>query len=100
MERILEIGGIKIKIMKEYIKPLLTTFSVALFLYTMYTQNEKITELKTAVVKQEKVIDSLQTKVFQIQTLNGQYEMTLNHLEDVNPKAAKQFQNYLLSETE
>jgi uncharacterized coiled-coil protein SlyX len=66
----------------------------------MYTQNTKITELKTAVVKQEKVIDSLQTKVFQIQTLNGQYEMTLNHLEEVNPKAAKQFQNYLLSETE
>lgn len=86
--------------MKEYIKPLLTTFSVALFLYTMYTQNAKITELKTVVVKQEKVIDSLQTKVFQTQTLNGQYEMTLNHLEEVNPKAAKQFQNYLLSETE
>jgi uncharacterized coiled-coil protein SlyX len=86
--------------MKEYIKPLLTTFSVGLFLYTMYTQNAKITELKTAVVKQEKVIDSLQTKVFQTQTLNGQYEMTLNHLEEVNPKAAKQFQNYLLSETE
>ena len=86
--------------MKEYIKPLLTTFSVGLFLYTMYTQNTKITELKTAVVKQEKVIDSLQTKIFQTQTLNGQYEMTLNHLEEVNPKAAKQFQNYLLSETE
>ena len=86
--------------MKEYIKPLLTTFSVGLFLYTMYTQNAKITELKTAVVKQEKVIDSLQTKVFQTQTLNGQYEMTLNHLEEVDPKAAKQFQNYLLSETE
>jgi uncharacterized coiled-coil protein SlyX len=86
--------------MKEYIKPLLTTFSVGLFLYTMYTQNTKITELKTAVVKQEKVIDSLQTKVFQTQTLNGQYEMTLNHLEEINPKAAKQFQNYLLSETE
>ena len=51
--------------MKEYIKPLLTTFSVGLFLYTMYTQNAKITELKTAVVKQEKVIDSLQTKVFE-----------------------------------
>ncbi len=86
--------------MKEYIKPLLTTFSVGLFLYTMYTQNAKITELKTAVVKQEKVIDSLQTKVFQIQTLNGQYEMTLNHLEEANPKAAKQFQDYFLSETE
>lgn len=86
--------------MKQYIKPLLTTFSVALFLYTMYTQNEKITELKTSIVKQEKVIDSLQTKVFQIQTLNGQYELTLDHLKEINPKAAQQFQNYLLSETE
>ena len=84
----------------QYIKQILTVFSVGLILFTMYTQNDKITELKTTVVKQEKVIDSLQTKVFQIQTLNGQYEMTLNHLEEANPKAAKQFQNYLLSETE
>jgi uncharacterized coiled-coil protein SlyX len=91
--------GLKINNM-QYIKQILTVFSVGLILFTMYTQNTKITELKTTVVKQKKVIDSLQTKVFQIQTLNGQYEMTLNHLEDVNPKAAKQFQNYLLSETE
>jgi uncharacterized protein YlxW (UPF0749 family) len=92
-------GGIKINNM-QYIKQILTVFSVGLILFTMYTQNEKITELKKDLVKQQKVVDSLQTKVFQIQTLNGQYEMTLNHLEDVNPKAAKQFQNYLLSETE
>jgi uncharacterized coiled-coil protein SlyX len=99
MELILEIGGIKIKNM-QYMKQILTAFSVGLILFTMYTQNNKITELKTTVVKQEKVIDSLQTKVFQIQTLNGQYEMTLNHLEEANPKAAKQFQDYFLSETE
>jgi uncharacterized coiled-coil protein SlyX len=66
----------------------------------MYTQNTKITELKTAIIKQEKIIDSLQTKVFETQTLNGQYELTLDHLKNVNPKAAQQFQNYLLSETE
>jgi uncharacterized coiled-coil protein SlyX len=84
----------------QYIKQILTVFSVGLILFTMYTQNTKITELKTAVIKQEKVIDSLQTKVFQTQTLNGQYELTLDHLKDVNPKAAQQFQNYLLSETE
>lgn len=66
----------------------------------MYTQNTKITELKTSVVKQQKVIDSLQTKVFQVQTLNGQYELTLEHLKEVNPKVAQQFQDYLLSETE
>ena len=84
----------------QYIKPILTTFSVGLILFTMYTQNTKITELKTTVVKQEKVIDSLQTKVFQVQTLNGQYELTLDHLKEVNPKVAQQFQDYLLSETE
>jgi uncharacterized coiled-coil protein SlyX len=91
--------GLKTKNM-QYIKPILTTFSVGLILFTMYTQNTKITELKTAVVKQEKVIDSLQTKVFQVETLNGQYELTLDHLKEVNPKVAQQFQDYLLSETE
>jgi len=84
----------------QYIKQILTVFSVGLILFTMYTQNNKITELKTTVVKQEKVIDSLQTKVFQAQTLNGQYELTLDHLKEVNPKVAQQFQDYLLSETE
>ena len=86
--------------MKEYIKPLLTTFSVGLFLYTMYTQNAKITELKTAVVKQEKVIDSLQTKVFQVETLNGQYELTLDHLKEVNPKLGKEMEEWMSHETE
>lgn len=84
----------------QYIKQILTVFSVGLILFTMYTQNTKITELKTSVVKQQKVIDSLQTKVFQVQTLNGQYELTLEHLKEVNPKVAQQFQDYLLSETE
>ena len=84
----------------QYIKQILTVFSVGLILFTMYTQNKKITELNTAVVKQENVIDSLQTKVFQVQTLNGQYELTLEHLKEVNPKVAQQFQDYLLSETE
>lgn len=84
----------------QYIKQILTVFSLGLILFTMYTQNTKITELKTSVVKQQKVIDSLQTKVFQVQTLNGQYELTLEHLKEVNPKVAQQFQDYLLSETE
>lgn len=84
----------------QYIKQILTVFSLGLILFTMYTQNTKITEFKTSVVKQQKVIDSLQTKVFQVQTLNGQYELTLEHLKEVNPKVAQQFQDYLLSETE
>lgn len=86
--------------MKQYIKPLLTTFSVALFLYTMYTQNEKITELKTAVLKQEKLVDSLQTDLFLSNSINGRYELTLDYLKDKNAKCYEQVKNFYEKETE
>jgi uncharacterized coiled-coil protein SlyX len=86
--------------MKQYIKPLLTTFSVALFLYTMYTQNEKITELKTDVVKQEKLVDSLSSELFQSQNANGRYELTFEFLKDNNAKCYEQVKNFYEKETE
>jgi hypothetical protein len=86
--------------MKQYIKPLLTTFSVALFLYTMYTQNEKITELKTDVVKQEKLVDSLSSELFQSQNANGRYELTFEFLKDNNVKCYEQVKNFYEKETE
>jgi uncharacterized coiled-coil protein SlyX len=86
--------------MKQYIKPFLTTFSVALFLYTMYTQNEKITELKTTVVKQEKLVDSLRDDLFQSQNANGRYELTLDYLKENNAKCYEQVKNFYETETE
>jgi uncharacterized coiled-coil protein SlyX len=86
--------------MKQYIKPLLTTFSLALFLYTMYTQNEKITELKTDVVKQEKLVDSLSSELFQSQNANARYELTLEFLKDNNAKCYEQVKNFYEKETE
>ena len=86
--------------MKQYIKPLLTTFSVALFLYTMYTQNEIITELKTTVVKQEKLVDSLQDDLFLSKMMNGRYELALDYLKVTNVKVANQFETFMSNETE
>ena len=86
--------------MKQYIKPFLTTFSVALFLYTMYTQNEKITELKTTVVKQEKLVDSLSSELFQSQNANGRHELTLEFIKDNNSKCYEQVKNFYEKETE
>lgn len=86
--------------MKQYIKPFLTTFSVALFLYTMYTQNEKITELKTTVVKQEKLVDSLQDDLFLSKMMNGRYELALDYLKVTNVKVANQFETFMSKETE
>jgi hypothetical protein len=86
--------------MKQYIKPLLTTFSVGLILFTMYTQNEKITQLKTTVVKQEKLVDSLQADLFLSKMMNGRYELALDYLKVTNVKVANQFQIFMSEETE
>jgi hypothetical protein len=92
-------GGIKTKNM-QYIKQILTVFSVGLILFTMYTQNEKITELKKDLVKQQKVVDSLQTDLFLSKMMNGRYELALDYLKATNAKAAKQFETYASKETE
>ena len=55
--------------------------------------------IQEAVQKAE-VIDSLQTELFNANNAVGRYELTLEHLKEVNPKAAKQFEDYLNHETE
>ena len=44
--------------------------------------------------------DSLYEEHFISSVLNGRYELSLEHLEKVNPKAAKQFTDYMYNETE
>jgi hypothetical protein len=46
------------------------------------------------------VVDSLQSELFNLQTINGRYELSLEHLYEVNPSAAKEFDDYLNHETE
>lgn len=84
----------------QYIKQILTVFSVGLILFTMYTQNEKITELKTTVVKQEKLVDSLQDDLFLSKMMNGRYELALDYLKVTNVKVANQFETFMSNETE
>jgi hypothetical protein len=35
-----------------------------------------------------------------LKTQNGRYELSLEHLYEINPQAAKQFDEYLQNETE
>lgn len=44
--------------------------------------------------------DSLRLELFNAQTLNGRYELSLEHLYEVNPKAGKEFDEFLNNETE
>jgi hypothetical protein len=105
--------------MKKFFGPLLTAGTMLALLYTVYgyrEQNEKLkSELKTIapgfleggnigkanyVDSLTAVIDSLRDEYFIANNAAGRYELSLQHLEEVNPKAAKQFTDFLTHETE
>ena len=98
--------------MKKFINPILRLGTAVALLGVIYMQNNEIKELKENSKIVEKVapldgdvkitneIDSLQTELFILQTTNGRYIMALEYLYDVNPKAAKQFDEYLNNQTE
>lgn len=58
------------------------------------------TQLQTQTVKMQNQIDSLHDEAFNASTINGRYELSLDYLKEVNPKAAKQFEDYMNTQTE
>jgi hypothetical protein len=98
--------------MKEFIqkyqKAIVGTGAISVLLIC-YLQQKELTKLrnekKTEVVVggdiyKAQTIDSLQAELFLLQSQNGRYELSLEHLYEVNPKAAKEFDDYLQHETE
>jgi len=96
--------------MKRYINPLLTFGTTMALLYVIYGQNKQLTKLESEQVKVynvplavdslQNIIDSLQSEAFSAQTQNGRYELSLEHIYEVNPNAGKQFEDYMSHETE
>jgi hypothetical protein len=89
------------------VKQLLGTASIGLILYTMYEQNKTITKqkgeisaLKNTIQKQDSINANQYDDVFNAKVENGRYELTLEYLKEINPKAAKQFEDYMAHETE
>jgi len=48
----------------------------------------------------QQTIDSLRSELFIQKSYVGRYELTLEHLREVDPEAAKKFSEYLEHETE
>ena len=92
--------------MKKFINPLLSLGTAAALLGAIYFQNQKIDSLKkqtpiqNVVGSNQNIVDSLEEELFMLQTQNGRYELSLEHLYEVNPKAGKEFQNFMEHETE
>jgi hypothetical protein len=93
--------------MKKFINPLLSLGTAAALLGAIYFQNQEIDSLKKQTPIQnvvgsnnQNIVDSLQEELFLLQTQNGKYELSLEHLYEVNPNAGKQFTTFMENETE
>jgi hypothetical protein len=74
---------------------------VILALSAMLTiQTRSITQLNRKAVADQNIIDSLHDELFINHVMNDRYELTLDHLNKVNPKAALEFINFMNHETE
>ena len=99
--------------MKEFIqkyqKAIIGTGAVSVLLICYYQQKElsklrseqiKVYNVPAAVDSLQSTIDSLNSEMFILQTQNGRYELSLEHLYEVNPTAGKEFTNFMERETE
>jgi len=84
------------------------TFALAMLVIN-YFQRRELAELRIKTQVQTESVapqsgdilsDSLRSELFNAQTMNGRYELSLDHLKEVNPEAAKQFEDFLYKETE
>ena len=98
--------------MKEWIakyqKAIVGTGAVSV-LIVCYFQQKELTKLRAEQkievvvggdIEKANLIDSLHDELFQAKVQNGKYELSLEHLYEVNPKAGKQFTEFMEHETE
>ena len=64
------------------------------------SQNRTIDELEATNTTLTNRVDSLRDELFITSTVNGRYELSLDHLKEVNPKAGKEFEEFYNHETE
>ena len=98
--------------MKEWIakyqKAIVGTGAVAVLVVCYFQQKElsklraeqKIEVVVGGDTEKANLIDSLHDELFNEKVQNGRYELSLEHLYEVNPKAAKEFTNFMEHETE
>ena len=98
--------------MKEFIskyqKAIVGTGAVAVLVLCYFQQKElaklraekKIEVVVGGDIEKAQIIDSLHDELFQAKVQNGRYELSLEHLYEVNPSAAKEFTTFMEHETE
>jgi len=98
--------------MKEWIakyqKTIVGTGAIAVLVVCYFQQKElaklrgeqKIEVVVGGDIQKANTIDSLNGELFILQTQIGRYELSLEHLYEINPKAGKEFTEFMEHETE
>ena len=98
--------------MKEFIekyqKAIVGTGAVSVLLICFLQQRElaklraepKIEVYTGGDIQRGQLIDSLQNELFNEKVMNGRYELTFEHLKEVNPKLGKEMEEWMNHETE
>ena len=97
-----------IEFIKKHYGKLGMGFALIMLVINYYQQKElarlrsgeKIEVVVGGDIQKANTIDSLNEEIFILHTQNGRYELSLDHLNEVNPKAGKQFQEFMEHETE
>jgi len=99
--------------MKEFIakyqKAIVGTGAVSV-LIVCYFQQKELSKLRSEQIKVYNIphnvdslmniADSLNDELFQAKVQNGRYELTFDHLKEVNPKLGKEMEDWMGHETE
>ena len=99
--------------MKEFIqkyqKAIVGTGAISVLLIC-YMQQKELTRLRSEQIKVynvpvavdslQNIVDSLRSEYFISNSIVGRYELTLEHLYEVDPTAAKEFDDFMQHETE
>jgi hypothetical protein len=98
--------------MKKFINPILRLGTAIALLSVIYMQNNELNKLKEKTQFIEKIaplaedtnitneLDSLRTELFNVQSINGRYEVALELLKEQDRKAADKFEFILTTQTE
>jgi hypothetical protein len=89
--------------MKKYIGAILSIGTVAMLFYTLFDLKNQVKQIPVLQHQLDSVtiqLDSLSLINFATEVENGRYEITLEHLKETNPKAAKEFEEFMNTQTE
>lgn len=89
--------------MKKYIGAILSIGTVAILFYTLFDLKNQVKQIPVLQHQLDSVslqLDSLHLINFENEVENGRYELSLEHLKEVNPKAAREFEEFMSTKTE